>query len=156
MIKADHFSQICLYAKGWFARGDKIEDLKILMGEAFALYPKDISMRDISTTMVDVVQTMGLFDNPRLLREFISEISPEYYYRWTDTDSSYYMHRPHPDYDYDRAIIGKTLSMLSCMKVKDCKSGERIVLFKKPNFELLPMKPDLGFSIEEMEWDDDC
>lgn len=155
MIKAGHFSQICLYAKGWFKRGDKVEDLKVLMGDAYALYPEHISLRDVSSMLIDAVTAMGLMDEPRLVREFISEISPEFYYRWADdADRTKYMGRKHPEYDYDLAIIGKCLSMLSLLQVKDAITGERMVLFKKPNFKLLPKKPKLGFKVNEMEWED--
>jgi len=153
MKKIDHQSQIVLYAKGWFHKSEDIyEDLKILIGEAYLLNAEYISMSEIREVMITIVQDCKILKDPRMIRELFDDISPESYYKWAKEWTNRDMHRPHKDYDFTKAVIGKCLSMLNglCMN----EGGKRKFILKRPNFDLLPRSKNSTSDLDKFEWDD--
>lgn len=154
MKKVDHLSQIVLYAKGWFKKGDMFEDLRILISEAYDLYIEHISDEDVRQCLYDTCIALGVFDNEHNLREFVTEISPQSFYKYAKEWSIKHMGKQHPDYDFNRAVICKCLSYLSLLKVND--KGKPQFIFKRPNYDLLPpYKNDTDIRINQHEWDED-
>jgi len=125
--------------------------LKILIGEAYDFYPEDVSIEDIRRVMIDIVKEYIIDDNPNRLFEFMNEISPECFYKWADPRDLSYIEKPHPNYDFNRAVIIKCISMLNCLRVLD--GSNRLISFNRPNFNLLPKKNE-HTNLNEWEWDD--
>ena len=46
---------IYLYAKGWYQRNDKLNDMKIIIGERSALLPRDVSRFDVESILMHLV-----------------------------------------------------------------------------------------------------
>lgn len=152
MKKAGDFSQVILYAKGWFKKTDVLEDLKPLVAEAYLLPVEDMNASSIRDAMLHIATEFELI-NPDNFNRFMDDISPENFYRYTVNWSISHMCSPHPDYDYNTAVIRTVLSRLAQLK---CMNGnERLILFKRPNFELLPRNENSKTEIDDKDWDDD-
>lgn len=151
MKRAGDFSQIILYAKGWFEKTDLIEDLNVLVAEAYLL-PRDNDKQEIRDAILNVCQEFDLITPGHEFNTFMADISPENYYRYTKDWTISQMRQPHPEYDFDLAVINACLGKLSRLK---CKDGDvRKVLLKKPDFNLLRRARENGIDIDNMEWDD--
>ncbi len=153
MKKIGHLSQIVLYCKGWFRYSDDIfEDLKILISEVYLLDLEHVTIEDIREAMIEICRELGIFDEPYKFSEFMREISPECYFKWTDRQNIKYINKSHPDYDFNRAVICKCKSLLTLLKIK--QNGKTKFILKRPNFDLLPHNEKSSLNIDNLEWDD--
>jgi hypothetical protein len=143
MIKLGCESQFVNYVHGKFeSTGDLWQDLKLLQAERCFISVECVGLDDIRTIMVGIVKMMGGFDHQSSIDDFMEDISPKKYYRWA-WDGLQYMNAPHPDYDYDKAVIHKCMSIIRLTKVRERgKDGMWYWLFdiEAPNYEILPKK----------------
>lgn len=142
MIDMKDKSQFMYWAYGAFEKGDDIEQLKILLCDYCMLDLKFANTIDIREMMVMTVTDMGIFKNEGKLQEFIREIGPEHYYKWVPSTLSQ-MWFPHPEYDYNKAVIYKCRSLIRLEAIRDIlKDGEIVDRFEmnEPNFNLIPQR----------------
>lgn len=154
MKKAGDYSQVILYAKGWFEKNDLFDDLKTLVAEAFLL-PKDgISDCELRNSILTIADEFGCMDKGHKFNEFMDNISPENFYRYTENWSISQMGVPHPDYDYNVAVIRSCLSAMSRIKV--IEKGRRVVLLRKPDFSILPRDTKSKSNLDDYTWDEEA
>ena len=143
-IKIQSRSSIINYAKGWYERNETIYDLAILMTDIYLLNVVHIKKGDIRTNMIQLCFDVGIFDNDRKFFDFMTDISPENYFKNIEgprDKEGWYFYTPHPDYDFDRAVIMKCLRMLAMLAVKD-KDGNLLIDYEEPNYNILRKKQD--------------
>jgi hypothetical protein len=152
MKKIGHLSQLVLYSKGWFKKTNEIEDLKVLIADAFLLPIETMTAECVRNAMLTAVQELGLVNEDNFYR-FMESISPEDFYKYTDDWTVTQMRKPHLKYDFSYAVIRTCMSMMCTLKMCDNK-GKQIRILRKPNFELLPPAREPN-GIDDHEWDED-
>lgn len=152
MKRAAHFSQIILYAKKLFKRDIIIEDLRVLIGDAYLLEIEHVSDESIRSVLIDILWEMGVLEDRHKFNEFMERISPEKYYRFVEGSTISDMDVPHPDYDFTNAVIETAIGMLSTLKMTNA-DGTKLILLNKPNFKLLPPRKESTIkSVRRFEW----
>ena len=144
----NNYSQFINYAKGMYIQDvDNIDDLKTLVGEYSLIYPEHVAVNDVINHLMDAVSEY--MKTPRDFTKFITKISPDNYFLYTDDVQ--YVYRDHPDYDFYRAVIETCLSTLRCLKIKEQgENGELCTLIEldKPNDDILPLNTSHSCVIE--------
>jgi len=104
------YSQFYNYAKGMYKPSISVwVDLTQLVCDRSMLYPEHVTPSIIGEVLMDAV--FEALPDTRDIRRFMSNISPNSYYKWVHGDLCY-IYNAHPDYDYDFAVISACLSTL--------------------------------------------
>lgn len=152
MKKAGDFSQVVLYAKGWFKQTDIMEDLKTLCAEAFLLPQEDMTDAELRTCMLTIANDFNCFEPGHKFNGFMDAISPEMFYRYTKDWTISQMRAPHPDYDFNVAVVNACKSALRGLKC--IEGGKRTLILRRPDFKLLPRNPTSNADLDSREWDE--
>lgn len=130
MIELKSRSALVWYAKGHYEKNSTMYDLAILISESYLLPIEVMRLSDIRQLMLNLCHDIGMFNESRTFFEFMSGITPERYYENLEGPPSLeYIFKPHPDYNFDKAVIGKCLRMLSVLKVM---SGDEVLIDLEP------------------------
>lgn len=105
-------SEIIYYAKGWYEVTDVIEDMKKICGKN----PEYVSVSDIITVLFHIIEEHHKNINFNFLIDFISDIDPNSMRQRMFNDGKYNFHK---------AVIEKSLSVISLMQVKD---GDGVII----------------------------
>ena len=117
-------SHIYLYAKGWYKKGDVVEDLKKILGRRSGVNAEYIRKQDIIIVLSGIVWPE--MTEYRFL-EFLSHI----------VDAPIFPNREEDSTPVDIRIIKALLKQIVLMPVK--RDGEVLVDISDPDPELLPL-----------------
>jgi hypothetical protein len=139
-MKKTSYSQFYNYAKGMYQESKDVwEDMKQLVSDRSMIETQFVSECDIVSILLDAV--FQLEPNPVKIRVYIEDFSPMNYYKWVEGGIQY-IGKPHPDYDYNYAVLSKSLSILRQSKVFDTDDdGNRTPLIDidKPNDSIMEL-----------------
>ena len=122
-------SDIYLYAKHWYKRGNIIEDLQKIIGKRSILFPEHVSVNDILIVLSGIVCKHYFQNNSNAdhwFSQFIEDVRLTNSWRIgaEKTDS------------FEIRMIRKMLSMISLTEVK--KGDEILIELDEPDYNLLP------------------
>lgn len=115
---------IFLYAKRHYKQEDQTEDLKIILGHRSNIDPEYISLADIISILIKLV--WDYINSESQFIEFVLDVHLNNLWKF---DHEY------SEYDFDRALINKCLSVLSFQKIKDIPFD-----LGEPDPSILPLK----------------
>ena len=118
-------SDLYLYAKHWYKRGDLKQDLHKIIAKRCALYPEQVRDEGIITVLLSLT-LKHLKDNENRLFDFIKKLNTE---EW---DNKHWKLT-----DFCSILATRCLSELSIVKTID-GAGNPIIQIDPPDYKLLP------------------
>jgi len=124
-------SQMILYAKGWFEKGDDlIEDLCTIHGDSYLIsHNKNTNVYNIKNYLLILVQKYCISYRTQLDR-FLEEL-----FQWEKLETSYTIE------ELSIKIITHCLKLLSNIQINN--DTKVLIKLDEPNFDLLPMKSSI-------------
>jgi hypothetical protein len=130
IMKLNNKRHFYLYAKGWYKKGDFIEDLKVICGNYSGCDPEHISIDDIFIVLSKEI--FPLIKQDWNLRELLAGIDP-YAYGFNRKNTE----------DYWIRVLRKFISILDNTPVLDKIKGKKIIFLGEPDPDVLPLHSDV-------------
>lgn len=124
------FNHLILYAKGWYKRGNLLDDVKIILGERCAIDPNYLTQADVWGCCVHALEKYAPEDVFRFLNDLFTPRNPKTLDKWFD-----------PNCPLEQAIQ-LILDILSRLKIMDVYSRKILIDLGTPDEKLLPLVDD--------------
>lgn len=134
MAHESNYRHIYLYAKGHYAQGNEILDLRVILAKRSNMQPNQIGRRDIfqvvlNAVMESIAAGCHEYRYDIMMRNLLEDI-------WSRGDRLFSSGRPE---DISDAVIKSMLSTLMMCRVFS-HDGVRLIELGEPDPEILPLK----------------
>jgi len=131
------YNHVILYAKGWYKKTDRIQDLQRILGMRCGISADRINVRDILYTLSTIFYTYCV-KNENYFTDFTKSL-----FEWVNVPNV--GTRMYSDITTIRHAIECLLGKISIIQCRDTKrNGQEVILLNlgKPDYSILPKSED--------------